>query len=326
MNQVYAIAKTTFFQIIRQPFFGVLLLLAMGIMAMSPAFTGFTLEDDNKMLQDLCMSTVMVTGLLLAAFSASGAISGEIEDKTILTIISKPVNRFVFLIGKFVGIFAALALAQYLQMLTFLLVLRHGVLSTASDVHDQPVMVFGFIAAGLALLVAVIANYLFDWQFAPAAISLGAVLMTVGTLAAGFFDRRWAFGGFGQGYSTQIIWSCLLLLLAIWVLAGVCVVCSTRFNIVWTSVIALLVLCLGMVWDYYVLPKVQQASSTLAHYAWAALYAVVPNFQLFWMLDALDQGQSIPPFYVLEAAGYAALYILAMLFLATSLFTTRQVT
>lgn len=325
MGQIFAIAKITFLQIIRQGIYGVLLALALGVMALAPSVAAFTLKDDNKMLQDLCLSTVLITGLMLAAFAASGVISAEIEGKTILTIISKPVNRFVFIVGKFVGIFAALALAQYLQTVTFLMVLRHGVLSAAWMPHDMPILVFGLAAAGLAVLIATLANYLFDWQFAPMAILLSVPLLTLAAVVAGFFDEQWSMQSFGHDYSLQIIWASVLLLLAVWVLAGVCVVCSTRLNIVWTSMVALVILCMGMTWDYYVLPKLQASVGTLAHTAWAVLYAVVPNFQLFWMIDALDQGQAIPPMYVLQAAGYAGLYILATLFLASSLFHTRQV-
>jgi len=85
------------------------------------------------------------------------------------------------------------------------------------------------------------------------------------------------------------------------------------------------ILCLGMVWDYLVLAHVQNAPSDLARAGWSALYALVPNFQIFWMLDALDLEKHISLTYILFAAGYAATYILAMLFLAYALFLDRQV-
>ena len=75
MGQIFAIAKITFLQIIRQGIYGVLLALALGVMALAPSVAAFTLKDDDKMLQDLCMSTVLVTGLVLAAFAASGVCS-----------------------------------------------------------------------------------------------------------------------------------------------------------------------------------------------------------------------------------------------------------
>jgi hypothetical protein len=60
---------------------------------------------------------------------------------------------------------------------------------------------------------------------------------------------------------------------------------------------------------------------------WAsALYAVTPNWQLFWMADALEQDNKIPLSYLGEALGYAAAYIGAILALALTLFEDRELT
>ncbi|MFA5864677.1 MAG: hypothetical protein WC975_08310 [Phycisphaerae bacterium] len=323
--KIYAIAKVTLLQIIRQPIFGVLILLAMGLMTLAPSITAFTLSDDNQMLKDLCLSTILVTGLLLAAFSASGAISAEIEDQTILTIVSKPINRLAFIAGKFLGVLSALFVANIFMLLAFLLVLRHGVISTASTERDMPVVVFGLAAAGGGLILSGLGNYLFDWQFAPTAMGLGLPMLSFAVLLAGFFDRAWGFQSFGQGYSVEVISACGLLLLAVWVLAGLCLLCSTRLNVVWTLVIAFVVLCLGMTWDWLILPKIQLAQVWHIKFAWSALYAVIPNFQVFWMIDALDQGKHITAYYLVLSLGYACCYIVAMLFLAYALFLDRQV-
>jgi len=329
--KIYAIAKLTFLQVIRQPIYGVLLLVAMGLMVLAPSITGFTLETetDTKMLQDLCLSTILLTGLVLAAFSAAGAISAEIEDQTILTVVSKPVNRLAFVAGKYLGVMTALLLAVTFLTLTFILVLRHGVLSAAYNQRDVPVLTFGLGAAVAAIILAGAWNYLFDWQFGPTAMALGLPLLSFAVFISGWFTKDWKFQSWGKGYSMDVVAGCVLLLLAVWVLAGVCLVCSTRLNVVWSLVIAFIVLLLGMVWDYYVLPHAlpQDPGSVkpFAKVLWCVLYAVVPNFQVFWMLDALNEGKTIGLWYILSATGYAATYILASLFLAFALFLERQV-
>jgi ABC-type transport system involved in multi-copper enzyme maturation permease subunit len=324
--KIYAIAKVTFLQIIRQPIFGVLLILSLGIMTLAPSVTAFTLDDDNKMLQDLCLSTFLVSGLLLSVFSASGAISAEIDDQTILTIVSKPINRLVFIGGKFLGVMGTLLLACLFMSLTFQMVLRHGVLWAAYIERDVPIIAFGLGAAGLALLFAGLANYLFDWQFSPTAMAIGLPLLSFAFIIAGFFDKHWQLQSFGAGYSLDIFYACLLLLLAVWVLAGVCLVCSTRLNVVWTLVVAFVILCLGMIMDWLVLDKIQVAGWSLAKAGFAAIYAIIPNFQVFWMLDALNKADThISAFYVLQVAGYAACYLVATLFIAYAMFLDRQV-
>jgi hypothetical protein len=323
--KIYAIAKVTFLQIIRQPIFGVLTLLSLGLMTLAPSITAFTLSDDNLMLQDLCLSTILLTGVLLAAFSAAGAISAEIDDQTILTIVSKPINRLAFIAGKFVGVMAALTLAHLFMTLTFLLVLRHGVLSAAYMDRDMPVIVFGLSAAAITLIFAGLANYLFDWQFAPTAMVMGFPLLSFAVLISAFFDKTWKLQHFGTGYSLDVLGACALLLLAVWILVGICLACSTRLNVVWTLVIAFVVLCLGMTIDWMVLPRMQAANFAPVKVLWSSIYAIVPNFQVFWMLDALDQNKHITGFYILQSLGYAGCYIGATLFLAYSLFLERQV-
>jgi ABC-type transport system involved in multi-copper enzyme maturation permease subunit len=328
--KIYAIAKVTFLQIIRQPIFGVLLILALGIMTLAPSVTAFTLDDDNKMLQDLCLSTILVSGLLLAAFSASGAISAEIDDQTILTIVSKPINRLAFIVGKFLGVMGALLLANIFMLITFQLVLRHGVLWAAYIERDVPVLVFGLSAAAIALIFAGLANYMFDWQFSPTAMGLGLPLLSFAAILTGFFDKTWKFQSFGTGYSVDVLYSCILLIFAVWVLAGICLVCSTRLNVVWTLVIAFVVLCLGMIIDWLLLDKTLMAPGTSAVTAaslgFSVLYTLIPNFQAFWMLDALNQADThITPGYLIQTAGYALCYMGATVFLAYSLFLDRQV-
>ncbi len=323
--KIYAIAKVTFLQIIRQPIYGVLLLISLGLMTIAPSITGFTMDDDTKMLQDLCLSTILLTGLLMSAFGASGAISSEIEDQTILTIVSKPINRLTFIAGKFIGVLGSLLLANIFMLLVFLLVLRHGVLSAAYMERDIPVIVFGLSAAILTLIIAGLLNYLFDWQFAPTAMGIGLPLMIFAVVIAGFFDKQWQIQPFGKGYSVDVIKACILLTLAVWILAGICLVCSTRLNVVWTLVICFIILCFGMIWDYYVLPHVNNATNILSKVSWSALYAGIPNFQSFWMLDALDMEKPIPWRYVLYASEYAICYISATMLLAYTLFLERQV-
>lgn len=323
--KIYAIAKVTFLQIIRQPIFGVLLLLAMGLMTIAPSVTAFTMDDDNQMLQDLCLSTMLMVGLLLAAFSAAGAVSSEIDDQTILTVMTKPVNRLAFIVAKFLGVMATLLLACAFMTITFMMVLRHGVLSTASESHDWPIVVLGLGAAAAALLFAGLANYLFDWQFAPTAMAVGLPLLIFAMVLAGFFDEHWELQTFGKDYSLQVLAACTLLLLAVWVLAAICLACSTRLGVVGTMLVAFVVLCLGMIWDSLVLKHLHAAGQGLARIGWSILYPIIPNFQEFWMLDALNAEKTIEPIYLLVAAAYAAAYIVAMVFLAFSLFLGRQV-
>ena len=77
-------------------------------------------SSDNKLLLDIGLATVFVCGMLLAAFVATAVISREIERKTVLTVVSKPVPRPVVVVGKYLGVAGAMLVAV-LTMLLFLL-------------------------------------------------------------------------------------------------------------------------------------------------------------------------------------------------------------
>ena len=73
----------------------------------------------------------------------SGVLTREIDNKTVLTVISKPVSRPLFIVGKFLGLAAGLAVAFFMSAVLFFLSVRHSVMSTASDKYDMPVLLFG---------------------------------------------------------------------------------------------------------------------------------------------------------------------------------------
>ena len=67
----------------------------------------FTFGDDYKMMKQIGFDVVMLAAVLFGVLAASMSISEEIEGRTAVTLMSKPVNRRQFLIGKFLGILMA---------------------------------------------------------------------------------------------------------------------------------------------------------------------------------------------------------------------------
>lgn len=403
MRQLFAIVKNTFLQTVRQPIYGIIVLVTLGGLMLAPSVTGFTLDDDDKMLRDIGLSTLLLQGLFLACFAASSGINTEIEDKTVLTSAAKPVGRFVFILGKYVGVLAAVGAAQYLAGIAFFMVMRHGVLQTAADSSDMTVIVFGPFALIAILLAATAFNYVFDWRFLPTVISLAVPVGTLGVCILLAVDRNWKVQSYevkqtmdnlppeindpalfkgiiefrpleGQGmiagnhgHLVRSVWkgpindedraylmglaempqwkkdvnflvietrkkqgpdmfkAGVLVFAAISVLTSVAVAISTRLGMVATYVGGILVACLGLTSDYYLMPFTQSARTdwlaTLAKW----VYPLVPNFQVFWMIDALSEDRIIPWGYIVNAYGYAVLCSLAFVALAAALFETREV-
>lgn len=399
MTQFPAIVKNSFLQAVRQPVFGIIVIITLAGLALAPSMTGWTLDDDNKMLRDIGLSTLLVQGIFLACFCASNVIDQEISDRTALTVVAKPVSREIFLLGKYVGILLALLAAHYLAGLAFFMAMRHGVLQTARDTSDVTVLVFG---PGVALLVAIIAlarNYVREDRFLPAFVTMLIPAFTISTLILLFINRDFRVrtyqieqevsalpegldysddpfkeivwfkpdkgNSFLPGHSGKLIrsgwkgpindedrqylldlvdrvdwrrtinflvkdsrdlqgWEVLragmLIVPALMLIAAIAVAASTRLGVFATFLITVIVICLGLASDQVIRP-IADAGSTWAEIA----YKIIPNFQFFWMVDALNEYRSIPMSYVFGASAYAVIYGAAVLLLGMASFQTREV-
>ncbi|HEV3167095.1 MAG TPA: ABC transporter permease subunit [Isosphaeraceae bacterium] len=104
VRQTVTIALATAKEAIRQPAFFVLAFLAGSSLICSIFVSYFTFGEDIKMYKDTGLTTISFVSLLLALLTASSAVAEEIEGKTAITLLSKPINRRQFIMGKFIGI------------------------------------------------------------------------------------------------------------------------------------------------------------------------------------------------------------------------------
>ncbi len=322
-QRFYTVARNTFVETIRQPIYGVILLATGLLLTLNVSLAAFTLEDDDKLLLDLGLSTLLLSGLFLSAFSAAGVVSREIENKTVLMVISKPIGRPLFILGKFAGLMGALGVAFYLSFLVFILAQRHGVLQNSSDPWDAPVLTFGFGSLIISLVVAGFCNYFYDKDFPTTAMTFLAPMLTLGVVCVGFLDEEWEIIPFGSNYvGGQIIIAAYFVLLLVMITAAVALAASTRVGQLMTLVICTFVLGLGIISDYAIGQYAE--SSVLAK----AAYRFVPNVGPFWVIDALTAGSektTIPFRYVAYLTCYAVLITTAILSLAVAAFQRREV-
>jgi len=323
-----AIARNAFLESIRQPIFAVLLVVGILAMVLNVNLAAFTLEDDNKLLIDLGLSTLFLAGLLLAAFTATGVLTREIENKTVLTVVSKPVPRAAVVAGKYLGVAAAITLAYWVLAVVFLLAVRHRVQTSVrmDETFDLPVLVFSLLFGGGATLVAAAANYLYRRPFP----SVFAASLAIGlSLALGLvwcIDREWAFQSPATDFNPQLMIALGLVLQAILVLAAVAIAASTRLGQVMTLMACVGAFLLGLVSEYFLGTVVSGGDRPgwLRALLWP-VYAAVPNLQFFWPADALTQGHEITLAYFGTASLYAACVIGALVSLAVLLFQRRDV-
>ena len=111
MYRLFVIARHTFFEAVVQPINSLLLALGAGILIVFGMLPFFTLGEDTVMYKSVSLDVILLFVLIATLFATSRSIYEEIEDRTMLTLMSKPVKRWEVLVGKYLGIISSAAVA-----------------------------------------------------------------------------------------------------------------------------------------------------------------------------------------------------------------------
>ena len=305
-------------ELIRQPVF---LLLMTGsvvfeIFLAVPYY--FALGDEPKLVENSSLAVMLLSGLFGAVLSASASLAREIRLGTALAVLSKPIGRAQFLLGKFAGLAAALTLLTYVNLLGVLLCSK-----MAFDAYGSTDLVaLGIFGAGVAVAYALggFSNFFLRRPFVSDAV---LALVVMATLAAfviiQFTQQKESLGTMAQ-VDWRLVPAGILILFAVWILAALALACSTRLDTLPTLAVCSAFFLIGLMSDYLFGQRAE------AGHWWAStLYTVIPNWQLFWLADALDMGKSTFHWdYVAKAFGYTVGYAGAALAIGTALFEERE--
>ena len=146
-------------------------------------------------------------------------------------------------------------------------------------------------------------------------------MSTIAFVVINFIGKEGQFQSFGVGIDWRMAQAALLILFALWILAGLALLCSTRLEMISTLAVCSAIFMLGLMSDYLFGTRAKPGSW------WASMaYSVLPNWQLLWVADALEQEKTIPWSYLWGALGYVVAYVGAVLAVALCLFEDRELT
>lgn len=187
MGAILPIALNTFREARRNRVFYSLLFFAVGLILFSVLFTELTFVSQDRILRDVGFATIDVFGLTIAIFLGIGMVNREIEKRTLYTVISKPVPRWSFVLGKFVGLGLTLLATAGLMLVGFLLTLWS---------YRSPIdAVIGQAFLGLMVELAVVtafAIFCSTWTSSTLSAFLTVSLFAIGHLASDirFFGQK----------------------------------------------------------------------------------------------------------------------------------------
>ena len=180
MSRVLIVARNTFREAVRDRVLYNLVFFALLMIASAVVVGQISMDIESVVMISLGLSAISLIGLLIAVFTGVGLVSKEIDKRTLHAVLAKPLRRWEFLIGKFAGLAATLAVntaAMAAGLFLALWMVKHSV------VRGDAVVLVAVYFILLKLMLVVALAMLFSCFTSP----LLAILFTGGLYVAGLF-------------------------------------------------------------------------------------------------------------------------------------------
>ena len=191
MRAVWIVAGAAFKESVRDRVLYTMVVFAVLMMAASFLISQLTAGQDLKIIKDLGLAALSIFGLLIAVFIGIGLVSKEVERKSVYGLLTKPVTRTQFILGKYLGLVMTLLVNVSVMTVSYYVVLfvmdrqateamRAGWTELPTDPRQLIAIVL--IVGELALVTAV--ALLFSTFSSP----LLSALLTLGLWVSGHFN------------------------------------------------------------------------------------------------------------------------------------------
>lgn len=187
MRAILSIAKTTVGEAVRRRVLLVILLVGLMFVLVAPGLSILTARQSTVVLKSLTLAVIQLTAAVIAVVLTVYMIPNEIDRRTIYTILCKPVQRWQFLIGKYLGAVAALAMMigfmSIVLVLTFVLSQGEKNPQALAELIVPPIMNFFQMS-----LLAALAMFFSTFVTPLVNIFLSSGIYVVGTIFSPFFQ------------------------------------------------------------------------------------------------------------------------------------------
>jgi ABC-type transport system involved in multi-copper enzyme maturation permease subunit len=315
IHQLITIARLTALEASRQPIFLLLTTSVIVFIGLMPVLITHVIGDAARMVRDSALALQLVSGLILACYAASATITRELRQGTLASIVSKPIPRELFLLAKFAGV--AFIMAAYALTTTLATMLSVRTASIAF-VYDWWGIGPLLAAVLLAYVWSALQNFITRVPFVSRAYLTLTIAVIAAFLVSCLIPPEFGEEAFGAALPWNIIPAGILLAMAMMLFSALAVALATRLDMLPTVSLCLGLLLAGMMSDYLLGARANDGI------LFALLYALLPNWQHYWAIDALHNG-SIPLNYVGSAAIYTIVYGSAVLAAGLLSFRTMEV-
>ncbi len=288
MRNIRILAAATYGDITRRPLYYILLFTFASAIFGSKFLTLFSFYQEMNMVREMGLATITFWGFIILVVTSGIIVTQELEDRTAVTLLSKPIQRSDFLLGKFAGLL--LSLVPGIIVLSGVLFLTLWMMAIPRlPLHDRD-LVLGVDAGTSPFATA----WHITWeQF---------VVKQSGVVLQGAF----------------------LSFLQTAILAAVAISFSAFFPTVVSVAATTLVFIFGNVSSYMLASVENMNVGGLTSLGRAASY-LVPNLGYFNLQMYFSEGKIISVRYLGLSFAYTALYVIAVFLVSCSLFQKREV-
>ncbi len=205
ISRVGVIARNVFLEVIRDRILYLIALFALLMVVASLLLPPISAGAEDKILLDLGLAAMHLLSVIIAVFVGTGLVNKEIEKRTVLVLLAKPVSRAEFIVGKHLGLSAVLMVLLAALGLIFMAVLA---LTGVAFPVGSIALAIGFMALEAMLLTAVAI------LFGVFTSSLLATLLTFAVYLMGHLTQDLvAFGELSKSPGLQRLTNSLYLIL-----------------------------------------------------------------------------------------------------------------
>ncbi len=315
-RQLMILIKLTAAETLRQPICVLITAVCVVLTTAVPLITAHNFGESGRLARDSGLAFQLMFGLALAGYAACATLQRERSAGTLAAVLSKPVGRWTFFIAKFFGIAAVIVVFSLCAGLSTLLAERIAMRYTTETgfLIDHSTAWLVMLCPIVACSAGAWANYRHKRAFPSTALLTLPVMLLLVTAICGCFTREGRWSAYLPQLQWQILAAALLVTFALIVLAAIALGLAVRLPLTPTVAICFGLLLLGLASDYLFGAAARQCGGA------AVLYALIPNWQNFWVADALAGGGSLPLACVARTALYAIFYTAGILCLGGAAF------
>ncbi len=284
--RVWALATNTLTELVRLKVFYFLLIFALLQIGSSLLFIRFTFQGQFQMLKDTSLGAMSIFTSMLAILATANLLPKDVEDRTLYTILAKPVPRFEYLTGKLLGVLLLLLISVALMGAMFAAVLWWRTHEVAGEIMS---------GGDSAEVMKQSLDELYATSYDPALWAGGLIIYAKAALLAS-------------------------LTLFVSTFAS-----SSIFTIMVSVAVFFIGQLQGTARDYWQSTGTLTPNGFLDLAVFKPVVLIFPDLQAFNLVEEIVAGTHIAPWLVAKTVGLGATYVLVYLFAGYFMFAKREI-